>query len=247
MKKIVSWPAIRKVFFDPFTLVTLLLVANMVYIPFMWHKVTVLTADVRALTPAATDSTTATTTSSGPLTSVTATDHIEGTTKAKVELVEYADLECPFCKEYNPEMQQVVKDFGDKVAWIYRPYPLSFHQNAEKEAEAQECVADQGGNAAFWKFSDAIFQQTTSNGTGFALTALEPLAVSEGLNGTTFNDCLNSGKYAQKVAKSEADGTTAGVTGTPATFLIANGGTPQLIQGAVPLTQLESLVKAALQ
>ena len=71
--------------------------------------------------------------------------------------------------------------------------PLSFHQNAQKEAEAQECVAEQGGSDAYFKFSGTIFDRTTSNGLGFALTALAPLATERGLNGAKLQACLDSG------------------------------------------------------
>ena len=66
-------------------------------------------------------------------------------------MVEYSDYECPYCQRLQTTMQHVVKAYGTDVAWIYRYFPLSFHQNAEKEAEAAECVAQLGGNTAFWK------------------------------------------------------------------------------------------------
>ncbi len=170
------------------------------------------------------------------------TDHIRGDKNAKVFVIEYSDFECPFCKRHHPTMQQLVTDYGGKVAWVYRQYPLSFHQNAEKEAEATECAAELGGNDAFWKYTDKIFERTTSNGTGFALDALGPLAKEIGLNQQAFQKCLDSGKYAAKVAQDEQDGQSAGVNGTPGNIIWTKDGASQLVDGAVPLQSLKSVI-----
>ncbi len=89
---------------------------------------------------------------------VTAQDHVFGDiTKAKVYVIEYSDLQCPFCKQFNPGVQKLVADYQGQVAWIYRHFPLeSIHDNARPLAEASECVAKIGGNDAFWKFEFAV-------------------------------------------------------------------------------------------
>lgn len=174
-------------------------------------------------------------------------DHILGSKSAPVLLVEYSDFECPFCKTFHPTVKQVLQDYGDKVALVYRHYPLSFHQNAEKEAEASECINEQGGNDAFWKFADTIFERTTSNGTGFALDKLGPLAAELGLDQTSFQSCLDSGKYAKLVADEEADGQKAGIQGTPGTIIIAKNGSRTLIPGALPYEQVKPMIEAALK
>lgn len=170
------------------------------------------------------------------------TDHWIGGKDAKVTLIEYSDFECPFCKRHFATMQQVLKDYPNDVRLVFRHFPLSFHQNAEKEAEASECVADLGGNDAFWKFHDIIFTQTTSNGTGFALDQLGPAAKSSGVDQKKFQDCLDSGKFAKKVAQDQTEGGAAGVEGTPATFV--NG---DLVSGAVPYATFKAKIDAALK
>ncbi len=173
---------------------------------------------------------------------VTDKDHILGDKSAEVLLVEYADFECPFCKQFHPTMQQVIKEYGNKVAWVYRHYPLPFHANAQKEAEASECAAELGGNNQFWAYTDKIYERTTSNGTGFALADLAPLAKEIGLDETQFKTCLDSGKYAQKVKDDEAGGQKAGIQGTPGTIILAKNGKRDLIGGALPFDQVKQQI-----
>ncbi|OGG08671.1 hypothetical protein A2154_04850 [Candidatus Gottesmanbacteria bacterium RBG_16_43_7] len=177
---------------------------------------------------------------------ITSDDYIRGNKTAKVTLVEYSDLECPFCKRFHPTMQQVMMEYGDKVKWVYRHFPLSFHANAQKEAEATECAGKLSGNDAFWKYVDAILDRTTSNGTGFALDQLAPLAKEMGLNSSKFQTCLDSGEFTQKVKNEIATGSQEGITGTPGTIIIDTKGNTQLIPGALPYDQVKLLIDAAL-
>lgn len=170
------------------------------------------------------------------------TDHIIGAKNAKVTLIEYSDLECPFCKRHFDTMNQVLKEYPNDVRLVFRHYPLSFHQNAMKEAEATECANEVGGNDAFWKYHDKIFTETTSNGTGFALDRLVPAAKEIGLDEKKFKTCLDSGKYIEKVNQQLQEGSSAGVQGTPGTFV--NG---QLVEGAVPFSQFKASIDAALK
>lgn len=178
---------------------------------------------------------------------VTNADWYKGNKNAKVVMVEYSDLECPFCIKFHPTMQQVMKEYGDKVKWVYRHYPLSFHANAQKEAEAAECAGKLGGNESFWKYTDAIFARTSGNGTGFALDKLAPLAKELGLNESSFKQCLDSGEMAQKVKDQMAKGTEEGVTGTPGTIIIDAKGNTQLVPGALPFEQIKPMIDKALQ
>lgn len=174
-------------------------------------------------------------------------DHVRGAKNPKVYLVEYSDAECPFCKRFHPTMQQALKEYGDKVAWVYRHFPLSFHANASKEAEASECANELGGSEKFWEYTDKIFERTTSNGTGFALDALVPLAKEIGLNESKFKSCLDSGKYAAHVNQDVTEGTSSGVNGTPTTFIVtADGKTLTSFPGALPYEQIKPGIDQAL-
>ncbi len=177
---------------------------------------------------------------------VTETDHILGNKNAKVTLVEYSDYECPFCKRFHPTMQEVMKTYGDKVRLVYRHFPLPFHTNAQKEAEASECINELGGNEKFWAYTDAIFERTTSNGTGFALDQLGPLAKDLGINQTAFQSCLDSGKYTQHVQDNETEGQSVGVSGTPGTFVVDAKGNAKLVEGAQPTAAFKTIIDQAL-
>jgi len=74
-------------------------------------------------------------------------DHVTGNKKAKVVMIEYSDYQCPFCGRFHPTLKQIMKDFPNQVAWVFRHYPLSFHPNAEPAANAAECASEQG---KFW-------------------------------------------------------------------------------------------------
>lgn len=184
----------------------------------------------------------------GPLPKLTKDDHIRGAKNPKLAIVEYSDLECPFCKQFHPTMKQIMDTYKDDVQWVYRHYPLSFHANAQKESEASECAWDQGGNDAFWKYIDAIYERTTTNGTGFALDKLAPLAVEIGLDEGKFKECLDSGKFTKKVQEEEAGGTSAGVSGTPGSIVLnIKTGETQMIPGAVPFDQAKTIIDGMLK
>lgn len=169
-------------------------------------------------------------------------DHIRGNKDAKITLIEYSDLECPFCQRFHLTMQEIMKTYGDKVRWAYRHFPLSFHANAQKEAEATECVGTLSGNDAFWTYVDKIFERTTSNGTGFALDKLGPLAAEIGVDQTQFQSCLDSNKYEKLVKDQITDGAKAGVSGTPSTFVINSKGESQIVVGAQPIEALKTII-----
>lgn len=171
----------------------------------------------------------------GPLAEVTAADHVRGDLKsAKVVLVEYSDFECPFCSRHHPVMQQIMDTYGDDVAWVYRHFPLSFHPEAAPAAIASECAAQQG---KFWEYADALIAGQDKLGTAF----YTELATQLGLNMNKFNSCLTNPATQALVDEDVQSGSTAGVSGTPATFV--NG---QLVSGAVPFASFKQMIDAEL-
>jgi protein-disulfide isomerase len=179
---------------------------------------------------------------------VSARDHVHGNPKAPVSLIEYSDFECPFCKRFHVTAKEIVKSHNDKVNWVYRHFPLNFHNpGAQKQAEASECANELGGNDAFWKYADAIYERTQSNGKGFPLTQIVPLAKEIGLDEKKFAQCFESGKYEARVKEDLDEGGKIGINGTPANILIHNEtGEVVFKSGALPLEAFKSDIEKLL-
>lgn len=176
-------------------------------------------------------------------------DHIRGNPEATISLVEYSDFECPFCKRFHPSAAQLVDNNGGKVNWVYRHFPLDFHNpGAQKQAEASECAAKLGGNEAFWSYSDLIYARTTSNGNGFPVNNLVPLAVEIGLEEKPFKQCLESEEMRERVRRDYENGVLSGISGTPGNIFI-NNKTGQVIAaaGALPVQRLQRIVDELLK
>jgi protein-disulfide isomerase len=170
-------------------------------------------------------------------------DWVRGNRNAKVALIEYSDLECSFCKQFHQTAKKVVDEYKGDVMWVYRHYPLSFHPNAQKGAEAAECIGKLGKNEAFWKFIDAILDETKATSKGFTLDSLGPLAAEVGVDKGAFQKCLDSGEMTKKVIDQMDAGTKAGISGTPGN-IIMNMKTKEtrLIPGAVPFEQIKPVI-----
>jgi protein-disulfide isomerase len=181
---------------------------------------------------------------------VDSTDHILGNPNAPVKIVEYADLECPFCKDFHTTMHQIMDFYGQSgnVAWVYRAFPLAqIHSKAPKEAEAAECAAAQGGNAAFFKYVDEIYKITPSE-NNLDLSQLPVVAGDIGLNVDQFNQCLNSGTYSKKIADSYSEAIAAGGQGTPYILVLLNGTLVPggNLGGAQPYDSMRAIIDTAL-
>lgn len=178
---------------------------------------------------------------------VTAEDHIRGNPNAQITMIEYSDFECPFCKRFHPTMLAVLEKYPNDVRWVYRHFPLSFHRPlALKAAEASECAAELGGNDAFWSFTDTYYERTQSNGQGLPESELPQIAADIGLDRSTFETCLNSGKYAASIDEEMNAGAAAGVSGTPGTIVIGPDGKSRLIPGALPFESVDQVLQSLL-
>lgn len=162
-------------------------------------------------------------------------DPFLGGKNAPVTIIEFTDYQCPFCGRARPTVKEVIAKYGDKVKYVLRDYPLEFHPNAQKAAEAAQCANDQG---KYWEYSDILWanQQTLQPEN------LKKYAGEAKLDTKKFDECLDSGKYTEEVKKDFTDGAKAGVNGTPSFFI--NG---QSITGARPIEDFQEIIDEQLR
>lgn len=173
-------------------------------------------------------------------------DHIRGDKDARITIIEYSDYECGFCRIFHGTVNRLLETYDGKVNWVFRHYPLSIHEPAATElAIASECIAEQGGSDAFWKFTDAVFADS-AKGSDIKAWSIKT-AAKIGLSDAKMKTCLDSNSYAAKVAEQTDEGTAFGVRGTPGNFFVDNKlGTVKFIPGALPYDRLKSTVDGML-
>ena len=143
----------------------------------------------------------------------TAGHPFQGPAEATVTIVEFSDFECPFCRRALPAFEQIKAEYGDQIRLVFRQFPLNnIHPRAQKAAEASLCAMDQG---EFWTMHDLLFLEPVE----LESASLKAKAATLGIDTITFNACLDSSKYADRVADDIKDGIAAGVTGTPTLFI----------------------------
>jgi len=159
----------------------------------------------------------------------------KGPENAPVTIIEFSDFECPFCGRVTPTLEQVLANYGDQVRLVFRQFPLTMHPHAQKAAEASLCAREQG---KFWEMHDAMFADQKALG----VDQLKAKAGELGLDAEAFGTCLDEGRFAAKIAADVADGTKAGVGGTPALFV--NG---RFLNGAQPYETIAKVIDDELQ
>lgn len=179
---------------------------------------------------------------------VTPEDRILGNPEASVKLVEYADIDSEYSKEFQATMQQVMSEYvgGGQVAWVYRHFPL-LDQNAASasHAEAAECAGFVGNGDAFWRFIDAL-QAAAPGESQFPVSGYAAVAQSLGLPVAEFETCLQNGRFTKKVYDDSTNAMQAGAEGTPYTVLLIEGQEPVGIQGSLPYEDLKKLVEESI-
>lgn len=178
-----------------------------------------------------------------------ALDHILGNPNAPVKVIEYYDLECPHCKTFHTTMHRIMDYYNQnnpgQVAWVQRHFPLaSIHPKAPEEAEASECAAEQGGDAAYWRYVDRIFEITPGS-NGLDLAQLPIVAGEIGLDVNAFNECLSSNRYAEKVSDSYREAIALGAQGTPFTLIMV-GDEAVTLPGGQPYDSMRAAIDAVL-
>lgn len=160
---------------------------------------------------------------------------MEGDPNAPITIVEFGDFQCPFCGRVEPTLMALLKKYKGKVKLAFRDFPLSaIHPYAEIAAEASRCAEAQG---KFWPMHDAIYADQSK------LTESDLVATASrlGLKVDSFTACLKAGTYKAAIQQDLADGTRAGVSGTPSFYI--NG---RFLSGALPQADFEKIIDSEL-
>lgn len=178
---------------------------------------------------------------------VSSSDHIFGNPAAKVVVVEYADFDCEYCKDFNETMHQIIANEGTsgQVAWVYRQFPLTeIHPNALSHARAAECVAQTAGNDAFWKFETALFTAQPVDPASYGT-----LAKNIGVSGDAFASCYASAETTAINTRIMGDRKNAldmGAQGTPYSIILVSGKPPVEMAGGYSYDAAKEIIDQAL-
>jgi protein-disulfide isomerase len=135
-----------------------------------------------------------------------------GAADAPVTIIEFTDYECPSCGRTAPVLEEVVKEYADKVKLVVRDFPLDQHAHAFKAALAAEAAREQG---KYWQYTSLLFK----NQKALEVENLKDYATQIGLDRARFDQALDSEKYADNVKRDLRDGGLVGVDSTPTVFI----------------------------
>ena len=164
-----------------------------------------------------------------------ATAPIRGAPSAPVTIVEFSDLQCPFCASALPTVHALLAKYGNKIRWVFKHFPLDFHEDA---ALAHEAVLAAGEQRKFWEMHDWIFaNQKTMKRDDLFRTAKDL-----GLDMAQFRQDVDSHRLKNAIDRDKAEGERLGVNGTPTFFI--NG---RRLVGARPLDDFQRLIEEELK
>lgn len=159
-----------------------------------------------------------------------------GAKNLPVQIVEFADFECPFSAESFPVIRETLFRYQDQISFVYRDFPdTEGHPNALRAAMAGQCALEQD---KFWPLHDKFF----INQDELDEASISRYALEIGLDMAKFSECLSTEKYKDEVLRDYQDGQDLEVIGTPTFFV--NG---YLVQGWQPLETFLKLVDLALK
>jgi protein-disulfide isomerase len=140
-----------------------------------------------------------------------------GDKESKVKLFLFSDFQCPYCKTFHEgTLKKILSVYGDKISFVFKNYPLSFHPQAENAALAVECANEQGKFAAY---ADKVFANQATWGKTEGTASFKTYAQQIGLNVAQFNQCLDDKKYSDKINGDKDDANNFGISGTPTLFI----------------------------
>lgn len=178
---------------------------------------------------------------------VDASDHILGNPAASVVIIEYADFDCEYCRDFFSSLHQVVANVGAKghVAWVYREFPLSeLHVNALAHARAAECTADIAGNDVFWAFANLLFNNQPVDPSNYGALAKQAGVQNSDAFATCYANAAN--QVDARISADRKNALDSGASGAPYSLILVNGKVIQVIDSAYSYDAINQLVTEAL-
>lgn len=141
-----------------------------------------------------------------------------GSADGRVTVVEYLDLECPSCRAAYPGVERLKTEYGERVTFDVRHYPIPSHRNAELAAIAVEAASAQGKRDDMFRVLFDAQQEWGGQQTS-QRAAFEAFAAELGLDQAAFGKALDDPALRERVLAQRTEGGKAGVTGTPTFFI----------------------------
>lgn len=172
-------------------------------------------------------------------------DYVKGDREAAITIIEYSDFDCPFCSRFHDAMDQIVQN-NDDVSWVYRHFPLEqLHPQARAVSVASECVAELGGESAFWQFTDGYFEVRGDRDATPHGELIPRLALEAGVNQEAFVECFESGRTNVAVQEDIDNAIATGGRGTPWSIIVGPTGKTYPLNGALPAATIQQLIQVA--
>jgi len=165
-------------------------------------------------------------------------DPFLGPANASIVVVQFMDFQCPFCEQAFATLREIAAQYGDRVKFIIRDFPLTdIHPEAQAAAEAAGCAFAQGSEK-FWAYHDKLYLNQASFSTAYFAAAAQQVGLDVG----KFNACVASGERKAEITEDYLDGVAAGVRGTPTFYF--NG---RMVQGVIPKETFAKVLDLFLQ
>jgi protein-disulfide isomerase len=158
-----------------------------------------------------------------------------GNPEAPITIVEFSDLQCPFCARVAPTLVELMKQYPNDIKWVFKNFPLDFHKDAPPAHRATLAAGEQG---KFWEMHDLVM----ANQQAIKTDDLLAKARSLNLDMARFTADLESDKVKQRLEADKREGEQANVTGTPTFFI--NG---REYSGALPLSQFRAVIEKEME
>lgn len=172
---------------------------------------------------------------------ITENDHVFGPKDPDVYFVEYSDYRCGYCGMFHETIQQVLKEYEGKVAWVYRHTP--YQPGGKEAAVASECIAELAGEDAFWEYTNKAFQNQKELSPEWS----KKTALELGADEVKYDECVSSGKFDELFATATFEAQELGGNGTPYNVLVTRDGGIVKFSGAQPLESVKMFVNRALK